>query len=222
MSRVEAQRGFGLIEVMVATAIALVVGWQLLALAHFSIFGAAHLDERLRGQSAADRLEERLSSDAATAWSIFVPARDLNGADDADGHELDFVTEDASRRSYWWAYAYDAAARRITKYAYSPGGRPAAGETYEGITVFRARTHALTDVTKRSSEAYDPLFAGVDVTDVDLPFGWNPAASGGNRIVRVRFAAAGTDRLAVLASETAPSHFTVVVEYTPPPVAPTP
>ena len=104
-----AQRGFSLMEMTVATAIALMVGWLLLGIARTTIFGAAHLDRRLRARTSVDRLEERLTSDAATAWSIFVPARDVNGAANGDGHELDFVTEDASHRSYWWAYTFDAA-----------------------------------------------------------------------------------------------------------------
>lgn len=218
----ERQRGFSLIEVLVATAIASIVGWQLLILTHTTILEAAHLDERLRGRTAVDRLDEGLASDAATAWSVFVPPRDVNGMTDADGHELDFVTEDASHRSYWWAYTFDAAARRVTKYAYTRDGPPVAGEVYDGIEAFQARAHPITDLTKRANEAFDPLFADADVTPVDMPFGWNAAATGGNHFVRLAFAASGSDRVAILASGTAPSHFTVVVDYTPPPATSAP
>lgn len=219
----ETQRGFTLIEAIVAAAIAAILGWQLLALARTTALAASHLDQRMRGRSAADRLEERFASDATTAWSIFVPGTDVNGAKNDDGHELDFVTEDASHRPYWWAYAFDRAAERVTKYAYVPGHPPAAaGEVYEGIANFGARRYAVTDLAKRSSEAYDPLFAGADVTAVEVAYGWNSAATGGNHLVRVRVAAGGVDRVAVLASGTAPSRFTIVVEYTPPPPVPTP
>jgi hypothetical protein len=202
---------------MIAAAIALAIGWQLLALTHATIFSAAHLDRRLRARSAADRLEERLASDAATAWSIFVPNTDVNGTNNADGHELDFVTEDASHRSFWWAYGYDATAKDVTRYAYAPGSAPVSGETYDDIDGLVARAHPITDLAKPASDAYDPLFAGISVSAVDVDFGWNAAAAGGNHLVRVRLTGSGIDRTMSLASATAPSHFTVVVKYTPPP-----
>ncbi|HEY1656062.1 MAG TPA: prepilin-type N-terminal cleavage/methylation domain-containing protein [Candidatus Tumulicola sp.] len=215
-----AQRGFTLLELLVASAIAFVVGWQLLGFAHALVLGTARLDERLRGRSAADRLKERLASDAATAWSVFVPRNDVDGSRNADGHELDFVTEDAGHRVYWWAYDYSASAKRVTAYAYVPGGTPTAGETFEGIDSFVARRHSIADLSEPKSEAYDPLFAGVAVTPVDVPYGWNAEATGGNQLVRVRLTAPGLKREALLASGTAPSRFTVVVDYTPPPSAP--
>jgi type II secretory pathway pseudopilin PulG len=201
---VEAQRGFSLIELLVAAAIAFVIGWQLLALTHTTILGADRLDARLRAQGAVDRLEERLAGDAATAWSVFVPPRALDGTNNSDGHEIDFVTEDAAHRSFWWAYSYDAAAARVTNYAYVPGGARVAGETYEGVTVFAAGVHPISDLRRPQSEAYDPLFANATVTPVAVPFGWNPQAVGGNHLVIV------------------PSRFTIVVDYTPAPVTPTP
>ncbi|MEO6835186.1 MAG: prepilin-type N-terminal cleavage/methylation domain-containing protein [Candidatus Tumulicola sp.] len=218
----EGQRGFSLVEILVASAIAFILGWQLLALAHATVFGAAHLDQRLRARSAAEQLEERLESDAASAWSIFVPDNDVTGANNGDGHELDFVTENASHHSFWWAYDYDAATQRVTKYAYAPGNPPVAGDAYDGLTAFEARAHPITDLAKPSNAAYDLLFAGADVTAVEVPYGWNPAAAGGNRLVRVRLAASGVNRVALLASATAPSHFTIVVDYTPAPAPPSP
>lgn len=213
----EAQRGFTLAETLVAAAIAFVIGWQLLALAHALVLGTSHLDARLRARSAADRLEERLTGDAAGAWSVFVPPRDVFGGYNADGHELDFVTEDAAHRTFWWAYAYDGAAQRVTSYAYEPGGAPAPGETFDGIGAFAAHAHPITDLLEPRSEAYDPLFAGSTVTPIEVPFDWNPAARGGNGVVRVRLRGGGAARDALLAAGTAPTRFTVVVDYTPAP-----
>jgi hypothetical protein len=217
----EAQRGFTLAETLVAAAIAFVIGWQLLGLAHVLVLGASHLDARLRAHSAADRLEERLTGDAGVAWSVFVPRRDVFGSPNADGHELDFVTEDAAHRTFWRAYGYDAAARRVTSYAYAPGGVPEAGETYDGIAAFAARAHPITDLFRPGNEVYDPLFAGSAVGPIVVPFGWSSAAAGGNGLVRVRLRGGGVARDALLAAGTAPTRFTVVVEYTPAP-SPTP
>ena len=217
----EAQRGFTLAETLVAAAIAFVIGWQLLAFAHALVLGASHLDARLRARSAADRLEERLAGDAGGAWSVFVPPRDVFGVRNADGHEVDFVTEDAAHRTFWWAYGYDGATQRVTAYAYAPGGVPEAGETYDGIGAFAAHAHPVTDLLQPASEIYDPLFAGTTVGPIVVPFGWSSAAAGGNGLVRVRLRGGGVARDALLAAGTAPTRFTVVVEYTPAP-SPTP
>ncbi len=215
-----AQRGFSLLELLVAAAIAFVVGWQLLGLAHAVVLGAGRLDDRQRSRSAVDRLEERLASEAVSAWSVFVPPTDLGGKANADGHEIDFVTEDGGHRVYWWAYGYDAALKRVTYYAFAPGGPAIAGQTYEDIDSFAARSHPITDLVKPASDAYDPLFAAAALTAVAVPYGWNPAAAGGNGLVRVRLTGYGTRRDALLASGTAPSRFTIVVDYTPAPSPP--
>ena len=212
-----------LIEVLVAAAVAFVLVWLLVRLAGQTIFAAAHLDTRLNARSATDRLAERLESDAAGAWSIFVPANDVFGTSNADAHELDFVTEDASHRTYWWAYGYAPATERVTVYAYSPGSAPVAGDAFDGITGFGAESHPVTDISDPRSDVYDPLFSGTTAAPVDFDFGWsNALANGGNRLTRVQLEATGVDRTLLLSSATAPTHFTVVVEYTPPPATPTP
>jgi len=214
---VESQRGFSLVEVVVASAVTFVVGSLLVWLAHATVFAASHSNARLTGIASAGRLAERLCADAAGAWSLFVPAADVFGAANSDGHELDFVSEDASHRTFWWAYRYDATAGRVTVYAYTPGSTAVAGDEFDGITSFASEMHPVTDVTSAASDAYDSLFSGATVTPVSVDYGWNAQASGGNRLERVRIAAAGADRTLLLSSGTAPTHFTVIVDYTPPP-----
>lgn len=186
------------------------------------VLAAAHLDQRLSARSTTDRLAERLSADASSAWSIFVPARDVLGNANGDGHEVDFVSEDASHRSYWWAYEFDARASQVVVYAYAPKTPPSAGDVYSGVSAFSAETHAVQDLADPASDVYDALFAGDVLTPVDVPFDWGGNAVGGNHLVRVRVAAAGIDRTMLLTTGTAPSHFTVVVDYTPSPPTPTP
>lgn len=212
-----------LIEVLVAAAVAFVLAWLLVRLVSETAFASSHLNARLDARSATDRLSDRLESDAAGAWSIFVPAADVFGASNADAHELDFATEDASHHTYWWAYGYSPATQRVTVYAYAPGSPPIAGDAFDGITGFVAESHAVTDISDPRSDVYDALFAGTTVTPVDFDFGWsNVLANGGNRLTRVQLEATGVDRTILLSSATAPTHFTVVVEYTPPPATPTP
>ncbi|HTA37533.1 MAG TPA: hypothetical protein VK760_00585 [Candidatus Acidoferrales bacterium] len=212
-----------LIEVLAAAAVAFVLTWLLVRLAGETIFVSHHLGARLDGRSATDRLAERLESDAASAWTIFVPASDVFGASNADAHELDFAAQDASHHTYWWAYGYAPATQRVTVYAYTPGSKPVAGDVFDGITGFGAESHPVTDLAERRSDVYDALFDGTTVTPVDFDFGWSTAlATGGNRLTRVQLEGAGVDRTLLLASATAPTHFTVVVEYTPAPATPAP
>lgn len=213
----ESQRAFSLAEVIIAAAIAFTIGAVLVWLAHATVLAAGHLDQRLRARSSVDRLAERLTADASSAWSIFVPARDVLGNANGDGHEVDFAGEDASHRSYWWAYDFDAQALRVTVYAYAPGTPPSAGDVYSGISAFSNETHAITDLANSASDVYDALFAADALSAVDVPFEWGANATGGNHLVRVRVAAEGVDRTMLLATGTAPTHFTVVVDYTPPP-----
>ncbi|HKE35802.1 MAG TPA: hypothetical protein VKB39_00120 [Candidatus Baltobacteraceae bacterium] len=209
-------------EVLIAAAMAFTIGAVLVWLAHATVLAAGHLDRRVRARGSTDRLAERLTADASSAWSIFVPARDVLGNTNADGHEVDFADEDASHRSYWWAYDFDAHASQVTVYAYAPGTPPSAGDVYDGINVFSSETHAITDLANPVSDVYDVLFAGDALSAVDVPFEWGGNATGGNHLVRIRIAAEGIDRTQLLATATAPTHFTVVVDYTPAPATPAP
>jgi prepilin-type N-terminal cleavage/methylation domain-containing protein len=212
-----AQRGFSLLEVSIASAIAVVLAVQSIALVHTLVLGATATAHRVRAGASAAELQARLIVSAATAWSVFVPRADVLGSGNADGHEVDFVTQDVTRRSFWWAYAFDATRRRVTQYAYSPGGAVRAGGTYDGIDAFHASAYPVSAVTVASNPGYDPLFAGASVHDVVMPFGWTPQAPGGNGLVRVAIGGTGINRVAMLAPATAPSRFTVVLTYTPAP-----
>lgn len=218
----ESQRGFSLVEVAIASAIAFTIGAALVWLTHATVLAATHLDRRVSARSTVDRLAERLSADSSSAWSVFVPPHDVLGNANADGHEVDFVSEDASHRSYWWAYDFDASATQVTVYAYAPGTPPSAGDIFSDVTAFAAETHALTDLAEPSSDVYDALFAGDTLVPVDVPFEWGGNAVGGNHLVRVRVAAEGVDQTMLFATGPAPTHFTVVVDYTPPPATPAP
>ncbi len=213
-----AERGFTLVETLIATAIAAVtIGGLVLLAAHLTSL-AARLHARADAQMRADRLNERLASEAAGAWAVFVPPADVLGIANGDGHELDFFAEDALHRPYAWAYRYDTTRGTLARYAYAPGEPPIQTEALGAFDAFVARgpfaPSALGDPT---SGAYDPLFAGASVPFVAHAFAQMPNATGGNAFVVVRVRAAGVDRNETLASATAPTTFTVLVSYTPSP-----
>lgn len=166
-------------------------------------------------RSQSDQLVERMRSEAMSAWSISVPASDVNGNSNADGHEIDFGTEDQTRARYLWCYLFDAGARTVTRYTLAPGASPQAGPVYSQITAFSAQAFPASAVSQPSSALYDPLFAGAMVTPVSyqLPDG----SLAGNAFVNVAVGAAGTSRSVLLATGVAPTQFTVIVQYTPEP-----
>lgn len=210
------QAGFTLIEVVVGAAIGAVLLWCVLTFANRTIFGEEALGERLQASAGAAHALERMSSEAASALAVYVPASDAFGNANGDGHEIDFFTRDASHRPFAWAYDFNASSRTLTRYGLG-GSAPAAGETISGIDAFSATPATVNDLDNASSPAYDPLFAGANAIDVPYAFTDMPGAIGGNRLVVLQITASGVERRETLASPDAPTSFTVVVTYTPSP-----
>ena len=216
------ESGFTLIEVMVAGAVAALVLLCISALVPHVAGAAASLNARLRGQSAAEHVIDRITAEAATAWAVYVPPNDVLGDANTDGHELDFFSEDGAHRTYAWAYRYDGNAKVLTRYAFAAGAAPLAGESLGGFDAFHARTVAASAVSTPGSALYDPLFAQAAPPDVTHEFAAMPGALGGNALTRVSLSAGGIAFDAVVASATAPTAFTIAVRYTPVPIVQTP
>jgi type II secretory pathway pseudopilin PulG len=213
----ERQAGFTLIETLLGAAIAVLMMWTLVAMADRLVASAAAANLRLRAGANATRLIERLSSEAASSLAVYVPATDALGQSNGDGHEVDFFAQDGAHRSYAWAYTFNTAAQTLTRYTLTGGGAPLAGDALGGIDAFSATAASVTQLGSSSSLAYDPLFAGVNAPDVTYTFDAMPNAIGGNRLVVVQIVASGVNRSVLLASDDAPTAFTVVVDYTPSP-----
>lgn len=210
------ERGFALIETLVAAAIGFVLIWGLVALASRYAGWAASLNATLHAQTAAANLSERLASEASSAWAVFIPATGVLGEPNADGHELDFFTEDGAHRPLAWAYRYDRATKLVTRYSYAPGVAPQAGESTGPFDAFAATS------VPASTIAADPLFSGATIPDVQYSFAAMPQAQGGNELVNVAIQAPGVMENDTLASAVAPTSFTVVLNYTPAPLGSTP
>ena len=216
----EREAGFTLVELVIGAAVAAIVIGGLVLLASRLAQATSALGTRVQSQGAAERLMERLPSEAASAWAVYVPSTDVNGNANSDGHEVDFFTEDGSHRAFSWAYSFDAAQKCITRYAFARGTTPSAGEVIQPVDAFVATTVTITQIG-----AVDPLFAGATATAVTYGFDAAPGASGGNALVQLQIGASGVETNELLASESAPTTFTVIVNYTPSPtpvVTPTP
>ena len=101
------QAGFTLIETLVGAAIGvlLVVGRAGLRRPDGRP-GRNAANQRVNAVAGAGRLVERMSSEAASAMAVYVPATDALGQSNTDGHEVDFFTEDGAHRTYAWAYTF--------------------------------------------------------------------------------------------------------------------
>ena len=207
------QAGFTLLETIVAAAIGVLLVWGVLAFVDRMVAWGNAANQRVNAVANAERLIERMSSEAASAWAVFVPATDALGASNSDGHEVDFFTEDGAHRTYGWTYTFSAATKTLTRYTLDPGNAASAGDQLVDIDGFSASPLRVTQIA-----SYDPLFAGATATDVPYNFTAMPGALGGNGLVAVQITASGVNRSVLLASADAPTAFTVVVTYTPSPV----
>ncbi len=211
-----AQRGFTLIETMIAAGIFATIAAALVVMANRTVAASGAFALRMNAAAGAGTLVERLTSDAASAFAVYVPATDALGDPNADGHEIDFYAQDGSHRPLTWAYRFDAAASTVTRYTIGTG-TPGAGTSIAHIDGFVATAVRASDLGNAAGPAYDPLFSGAHAPDVPFGFAAMPAAIGGNRLVELTIAASGIKRRVCLAAADAPTAFTVVVTYTPSP-----
>jgi len=217
-----ASRGFTLVELAVAIGIAVVLGYFLVrttaSILHWSTIQA----QRNAEHAAIGELVDRFRAEEDSAWAIFTPDTDVNGASNADGHEVDFFTRDAKYQSYFWAYNYDATRKTLSRYLYSaPGASPTLDQTYAGLSNFYAKTYPLTALQDPTSKVYSPLYNGAALQAGAVRFYGStyPKIAGGNQITYLRIEGPSLVREMQLATQSAPSGFTVVLNYTP---APTP
>jgi len=213
------QYGFTLVEIVVASACAVLLISILVAIAQAAVNWSQRTSQTVAAEADLDRLTDRWYAGAATAWAIFTPPNDVFGTSNADGHEFDLVTENSQREPSFQAYRYDAAGKRLLEYTYgSLGSSPiATGDESDNISAFNAATYAATEIQDQHSPLYDPLFSGATIANAAVPLNLGSSAIGGNQITRIHIATNRLDRVILLASATAPSNFTVILKYTPPP-----
>ena len=178
---------------------------------------------RDREQSTIVQLTGDLTSEEDDAWAIYVPPADVAGKSNSDGHEVDFFARDGKQLPYFWAYTYDSGSHTVRRYRFgSPGGAAALDESYAGIDAFSARTYPVTALQDASTPVYSSLYEGASLRSGIVHFyPGMPWIAGGNNITSVQFAGATMRRDLQLVTQTAPSGFTVVLNYTPSP-SPTP
>lgn len=179
------------------------------------------LAERERAEAQFETLAERLEADADSAWAIFTPPTDVLGMNNGDFHEVDFFMRDVQSRPYFWAYRYDAAMQKLQRYVYSaPGAGPLPdGAPLPDVINFSAQTYPVTALSDATTPLYSSLYQNASLTSATVQFGFSgqPWIAGGNQITSVHVQNSYSVQTLQLATQTAPSGYTVVIQYTPSP-----
>jgi prepilin-type N-terminal cleavage/methylation domain-containing protein len=222
------ERGFTLIEVLIALAIALPVSLALIGVIR-SALGGVTTTRRIAADSATlNELVERLDAESHSAAALFSPPTDVLGGTDCDpgGHcrELDFFTRDTQGVPHFWAYRYDGPSQALQRFdyddlgAHGPVNLRASGLPLTGISAFAATHVPVSQLSIPALGTYAPK-------DVSVALGY-PGVIGGNELTVVDVRNAIFHLHHELVPRLAASGFSVVVgTYTPAPgpsVPPTP
>ena len=216
----ESERGFSLLEVLVALGIGTLVllgaANAIAGLLHARAIAAARFNDR----AATAALIAAIRSDNETATGFSIPPTDSAGAPNLDAHAFDLRTRAAGRTEriveYRWVAADATQPTRVLRSEIDESGilAPRLTQSYAGITALSARSVALSALAGGGSDG-DPLFAGATLHDVAIDLG--DGASAGNALLAVTIATAHALRTVRLANLAAPTHFTYVLQYTPAP-----
>jgi hypothetical protein len=197
-SRHEFERGFTVMETLLATALLLAIGLGTLGLIGGFARAIAARGSASGGAAQTENVLASMRSDAATAFAVFVPAHDIHGA--ANGgtavppHEVDYYTKAQDGSEVWWAYEYSAAASTLRRWDYVPSatggaatigvmGRTGVLDTnasyppMTGVKAFSAHTIEASDLTT-GNNTFGPLIASLSaaagVTPNAEPVGFVP------------------------------------------------
>ena len=223
------QRGFTVVDILVAIALFAGLGFTILGVIGVFLRATGHSATAQGGTIAFEQQADTMRSDAATAFAVFVPTKDVFGNSNASGHEVDFYSKNDAGIPVFWAYWYNATAHTLRRYDYDSNGDIGmadrrtgtidVGEQYPsvvGVTAFLARTLEASDLVGPKSAyaaAIAPLFAGA--TPQPLPVGYDDGAApradlyGGNTTVEVQLTTDRGSRILHLATAALPSGFTV-------------
>ncbi len=226
-------------ETLLATVLLLLIGIGTLGLVSGFAKAVAARGSASGGSAQTENALVSMRNDAATAFAVFVPAKDIygmaNGAAAVAPHEVDYYTKAQDGTETWWAYVYTPADSTLRRWDYTPsaGGAATIGvlnrtgsidtaasyPAMTGVTSFSAHTIEASDLTT-SNNTFGPIIASLStaagVTPNAEPVGFVPNSGaarsdlyGGNTTVEVSLKTARFSRTVHLATSTAPSGFTL-------------
>lgn len=218
-------RGYTLVELLVSTAIILIltiaVGNTIVASLHVQ---AMHADRVAMSRSASE-LAARLSEEARSSTAVFIPSTDVTGnpnAGPSGPHEVDFFRRLSAGGNAFVAYGFDASTGDVTRYEYS---------TVSGAKTISAQDLAASAIGSFSVRREHVADAGPIVGQKDPPsvtiFYGSPELAGGNDVVVAEIAAQTSSGVPShlyvihLASRAAPTSLAILTPKSPPLTPPT-
>ena len=179
MSRLENQRGFTVVETLLATVLLVALGIGTLGLLRDFAHAVGNRSSASNGEAETEGTLVSMRSDAATAFAVFVPANDVFGKQNAPAgagaHEFDYYSKSEDGSESWWAYTYDSVNGTVRRWDYQPVQNGAntigvmdrctgvidAGASYpeiKGVTAFTAHTLEANELTSPAN-TFAPLIA---------------------------------------------------------------
>lgn len=213
-------RGFTLVEMLIGIVVlALLIFAVCDAVSHTAHLGALSIG-RASETRTASALEARMSEEARSATSVFVPALDVLGHDNSgsNAHEVDFYRKLSGGTDAYVAYRYDAGSGDVTRYDYTlSGGTPQTSDadiSASGIVSF------VPQAIEVGSSG--DVVGGPQVTPVAVYYGQAQSA-GGNGVVSLAVTALSSSgapaRTSVihLSAKSMPTDFAELVSPSSPP-----
>ena len=225
----KSQRGFSVVELLVALALFVAVGFALLGVSGTLLRATARSATAAGGSVELEQLLDGLRSDASTSFAVFVPDRDIFGKSNAPSHEVDFYGKDDAGNPVFWAYYYDPNAQTVRRFDYDSAGNVGQADrnsgairtsaqypVFPGVTSFSAQTLEAGDLVGSKNvyaSAIAPLFGRA--SPQAFPVGFDDGAGtrtdlyGGNTTVELRIATSHGSRLLHLSTAALPSGFSI-------------
>lgn|GEM_PF-3343449 len=214
------QRGFTLIETLIALGIILALVVAIVIVSRAFMNGAAGAATQQRSSTNEALLMGILRADAASSIAIFVPTNTALGTPNTAGNEVDFFSRRADRTPEVYGFLYVPGSNGqpgyVQEYTYDkPNGTATSyGTPLKGFT-------GLTATSISADELNDPMFTSPPKRH-DIPTGYAGVIAG-NHVTRVRLSAIAANnkietRFAELMAGILPSGVKVVTaRWTPQP-----
>ncbi|HLJ82861.1 MAG TPA: prepilin-type N-terminal cleavage/methylation domain-containing protein [Candidatus Eremiobacteraceae bacterium] len=213
-------RGFTIVEMLIAIAVlALLIFAVCDAVSHTVHLGALDLS-RAGAARTSTALETRMSEEARSATSVFVPALDVLGQNNAgtSAHEVDFYRKLPGGSDAYVAYRFDSGAGTVTRYDYTlTGSTPQTTDADISASGILSFVPQAIDVG-----ASGDVVGGSQIVPVSVYYG-RAQSAGGNGVVVVSImsgsAAGAPSRSSVLhlAAKSMPTDFAELVSSSSPP-----
>jgi prepilin-type N-terminal cleavage/methylation domain-containing protein len=213
-------RGFTILEMLIAIVVlALLIFAVCDAISHTVHIGALDLGRAGEARTSSE-LQARMSEEARSATSVFVPALDVVGQNNSgtSAHEVDFFRKLSGGSDAYVAYRFDSGAGTVTRYDYTlAGNMPQASDAdiaAAGIVSFVPQAIAVG--------SSGDVVGGSQITPVSVYYGQTQTA-GGNGVVTVAIASASVSGAPPrsselhLAAKAMPTDFAELVSSSSPP-----